>query len=66
MLKVFSGEEFKLNVTIFVDMALENQGMVFSVINLEQTKISKSIVYSLYEYAKPISPQNTCHNIAKS
>ncbi len=39
--------------------------MVFAVINLEQTKVNKSIVYSLYEYAKSRSPQKTCHNIAK-
>ena len=64
-LKEFSGDVFKLNVTIFVDLELEDQGMVFSVINLEQTKVNKSIVYSLYEYASTRSPQKTCHNIAK-
>lgn len=64
-LKEFSGDVFKLNVTIFVDLELEDQGMVFSVINLEQTKVNQSIVYSLYEYASTRSPQKTCHNIAK-
>ncbi len=64
-LKSFSGKEFEMNVTMFVDMDMEDQGMVFAVINLEQTKVNKSIVYSLYEYAKSRSPQKTCHNIAK-
>lgn len=64
-LKEYSGGTFQLNVTIFVDMDLEDQGMVFAVINLEQTKVNKSIVYSLYEYARARSPQKTCHNIAK-
>ena len=59
------GEKFDINVTIFIDMDIEDQGMVFAVINLEQTKVSKSIVYSLYEYATCRSPQKTCHNIAK-
>jgi len=64
-LKKYSGGTFQLNVTIFVDMDIEDQGMVFATINLEQTKVSKSIVYSLYEYATSRSPQKTCHNIAK-
>lgn len=64
-LKAFSGTQFQMNVTLFVDMDMEDQGMVFAVINLEQTKVNKSIVYSLYEYAKARSPQKTCHNIAK-
>lgn len=64
-LKAYPGGKFQLNVTIFIDMAIEDQGMVFAVINLEQTKVNKSIVYSLYEYATTRSPQKTCHNIAK-
>ena len=65
-LKEFSGDVlFKLNVTIFLDLELEDQGMVFSVINLEQTKVNQSIVNSLYEYASTRSPRKTCHNIAK-
>jgi DGQHR domain-containing protein len=39
--------------------------MLFSVINLTQTKVSKSLVYDLYEYAESRSPQKTCHNIAR-
>jgi len=61
----YAGEKFQLNVTIFVDMDIEDQAMVFATINLKQTKVSKSLAYDLFEYAKSRSPQKTCHNIAK-
>lgn len=56
---------FELNVTIFIDMDVENQAMVFATINLAQTKVNKSLVYDLYELTKTRSPQKTAHNIAK-
>lgn len=58
-------KEFQLNATIFVDMDLEDQAMVFATINLKQTKVNKSLAYDLYEFASSRSPQKTCHNIAK-
>jgi DGQHR domain-containing protein len=61
----YDGDNFQLNVTIFLDMDIEDQAMVFATINLEQTKVNRSIAYSLYEYTKSRSPQKTCHNIAK-
>jgi len=65
-LKGYKGEEaFEVPVTIFVDMDIEDQAMVFSTINLKQTKVSKSLAYDLYEYATKGSPQRTCHDIAK-
>src|SRR6266581_5535687 len=64
-LEDYKGERFEVNVTIFVDMELEDQAMVFATINLKQTKASKSLAYDLYEYAEARSPQKTCHNIAK-
>ena len=57
--------KFEINVTIFVDMDIEDQAMVFATINLKQTKVNKSLAYDLYEFAKSRSPQKTCHNIAK-
>ena len=39
--------------------------MVFSTINLKQTKVTKSLAYDLFEYAESRSPQKTAHNIAK-
>jgi len=64
-LSEFSGEKFDLNVTIFIDMDIEDQAMVFATINLAQTKVSKSLVYDLYEFTTSRSPQKTSHNIAK-
>lgn len=61
----YKGDPFMLNVTIFVDMDLEDQAMVFATINLKQTKVSKSLAYDLYDFAEARSPHKTCHNIAK-
>lgn len=57
--------EFELNVTIFVDMVTQDKANVFATINLAQTKVNKSLVYDLYDYASNRSPQKTCHEIAK-
>lgn len=59
------GDNFQINVTIFIDMDIEDQAMVFSTINLKQEKVSKSLGYDLFEFAQSRSPQKTCHNIAK-
>lgn len=61
----FNGDPFYLNVTIFIDMELEDQAMVFATINLKQTKVTKSLASDLYEFAEARSPQKTCHNIAR-
>ncbi len=58
-------KDFEVNATIFVDMEIEDQAMVFATINLAQTKVNKSLVYDLYEYTKQRSPQKTCHNIVR-
>lgn len=63
-LRGYQGATFEVNVSIFVDMDIENQAYVFSTVNLAQTKVNKSLVYDLYEYAHARSPQKTCHNIA--
>ncbi len=64
-LKGYVGPAFVVNVAIFVDMDIEDQATVFSTINLAQTKVGKSLVYDLYDYAKSRSPQKTAHNIAR-
>ena len=64
-LKTMRGTRFEVNVTIFVDMDIADQANVFSTINLAQTKVSKSLVYDLFTYAKARSPQKTCHHIAR-
>jgi len=64
-LRAYSGPTFELNVTIFVDMDIEDQALLFATINLKQTPVSKSLAYDLFEFAKTRSPQKSCHNIAK-
>jgi len=58
-------EKFQLNVTLFVDMDMEDQAIVFSTINLKQTPVGKSLVVDLFDYAKTRSPQKTAHNVAR-
>lgn len=55
---------FEVNVSIFIEMDIESQAYLFSVVNLQQTKVSKSLVYDLFGYSKARSPQRTAHNIA--
>lgn len=61
----YQGPPFQLNVTLFVDMDIEDQALLFATINLKQTKVNKSLAYDLFEFAVLRSPQKTCHNIAK-
>ena len=64
-LEDYAKDDFELVVTIFVDMDIENQAMIFATINLEQTKVNKSLVYDLFDYAQQRSPQKTAHNIVR-
>jgi DGQHR domain-containing protein len=61
----YQGPPFEINVTIFVDMEMEDQAIVFSTINLKQVPVAGSLVYDLYDYATTRSPQKTCHYIAR-
>ena len=63
-LEAFSGDAFDMPVTIFVGSDIADQAHIFSTVNLEQTKVNKSLVYDLYELARTRSPQKTAHNIA--
>src|SRR6266550_2142821 len=42
------GKTFEVNVTVFVDADLEDQALMFATINLQQTKVSKSLAYNLF------------------
>lgn len=64
-LEGFQGDTFEVLVTIFLEMDIEYQAMVFATINLEQTKVNKSLAYDLYAYATTRSPQKSCHNIVR-
>ncbi len=57
---------FDLIVAFFVDLPLEDQAYLFSTINLTQTKVSKSLVYDLFDVSETRSPQKTAHIIAKA
>lgn len=63
-LRDYKGESFQLNVSIFVDIDTATQAQIFATVNLEQTKVNKSLVYDLFALATHRSPQKTCHNIA--
>ena len=63
-LEKFVGESFDLSVTIFIGADISDQAQIFATVNLEQTKVNKSLVYDLFELAHSRSPQKTCHNIA--
>jgi len=57
--------KFELNVTIFVDVDIDQQAQIFSVINKAQTKVNKSLVYDLYEYSVNRCPQKTAHDVVR-
>lgn len=62
-LKHFSGEVFDVPVSVFVDADIADQAYIFATVNLAQTKVNKSLVYDLFEYAKARSPQKSAHDI---
>lgn len=63
-LEGFTDTDFELSVTIFVGADIADQAQIFATVNLEQTKVNKSLVYDLFDLANSRSPQKTCHNIA--
>lgn len=62
-LEDFTGD-FDLNVSIFTGLDVAEQAYIFSMVNLAQTKVNKSLVYELSGSAKRRSPQKLCHQIA--
>jgi DGQHR domain-containing protein len=58
------GVVFDVNVSVFIDMDIENQAYLFSVVNLAQTKVQRSLAYDLFDYSQSRSPQKTAHNVA--
>lgn len=61
-----SGEkkDFELLVTIFVEADQHTQAQVFTMVNQNQTKVNKSLVYDLESLALARSPTKTAHQIA--
>jgi DGQHR domain-containing protein len=60
-----NADKFQLNVSIFVDLDMDDQSMVFATVNKAQTKVNKSLVYDLFAFAKTRSPQRTAHSIVR-
>jgi len=56
--------DFNIPVSIFVDADIADQAYVFSIVNLAQTKVNKSLVYDLLDYSRSRSPQKTAHDVA--
>jgi DGQHR domain-containing protein len=54
---------FELNISIFIGADDATEAMVFSIVNLAQTKVNKSLVYDLFSLATERSPEKTCHEI---
>ncbi|MFU0507121.1 DGQHR domain-containing protein [Pseudaminobacter sp. NGMCC 1.201702] len=57
-------QNFDVMVAFFVGSDISDQAYVFATVNLEQTKVNKSLAYDLFSLAKSRSPFKTCHNIA--
>lgn len=62
-LSKYDGPAFDLSVTLFVGIDIAEQAQIFSTVNLEQTKVNKSLAYDLFALASTRSPQKTCHNV---
>ncbi|XAW90338.1 DGQHR domain-containing protein [Vibrio sp. CDRSL-10 TSBA] len=57
-------KDFEVLVTIFVNADMAVQAKVFSMVNQNQTKVNKSLVFDLESLAQSRSPWKTCHSIA--
>jgi DGQHR domain-containing protein len=62
-LEGYAGADFDVNVSIFIDADIADQASIFATVNLAQTKVSKSLVYDLFELSKSRSPEKTCHSV---
>jgi DGQHR domain-containing protein len=55
--------DFELSISIFIGADEATEASIFSIVNLAQTKVNKSLAYDLFSYAKDRSPEKTCHEI---
>lgn len=65
-LKAAGVEDFDVNIALFLDADMEDQARVFSIVNLAQTPVSKSLVYDLFGYSTSRSPEKTAHDVTVS
>jgi len=57
------GTGIELPVAIFIGTDDATDASIFSVVNLAQTKVNKSLVYDLFAVARTRSPEKTCHEV---
>lgn len=62
-LEGFKGNDFDVAVAFFIGSDIADQAYVFATVNLEQTKVNRSLALDLYSLARTRSPFKTCHNI---
>jgi DGQHR domain-containing protein len=62
-LEGYAGQDFDVNVSIFIDADIADQASIFATVNLAQTKVNRSLVYDLFELSKSRSPEKTCHSV---
>jgi DGQHR domain-containing protein len=64
-LRTYGGKKpFEVMAAIFVGIDISDQAYIFATVNLEQTKVRKSLAFDLFELARTRSPIKTSHNIA--
>lgn len=63
-LEKYKGPAFDVIAAIFVGIDISDQAYIFATVNLEQTKVRKSLAFDLFELARTRSPYKTCHNVA--
>ncbi len=62
-LRAAGAMDFQVPVSIFLDADIADQAYIFATVNLAQTKVNRSLVYDLLDYAKARSPQKSCHDV---
>lgn len=55
--------DWDLSVNILIGASPGTQAMIFSKVNLAQTKVNKSLVYDLFSLDRDRSPEKTAHEI---
>jgi DGQHR domain-containing protein len=55
---------FELPISIFIEPDVSDEAYIFATVNLAQTKVNRSLVYDLLDYARARSPQKSCHDVA--
>lgn len=58
-------EDFELIVVFMFNLEEDEKAYIFSTINSNQEKVSKDLIYELFDLSEKRSPQRTCHEIAR-